>query len=144
MRSLLFLFLILFNYKAISQTYAMIKMNSVQPVKFVDLITNKDIRDGRFPIEMKYSDSIISELNEVKQKIDSAKDIPLEAFFEYKTGSFTIKCTSKPMAYGVRINASITSIINGKTYTKYLCRSSLSNAENSKRIQKLINLLHKK
>ena len=79
----------------------------------------------------------------VKHKISAVKDVPPEAFFEYQAGSFIIKGTSHRMAYGVRINASITSIIKGKAYSKYLCKSSSSNAENAKKVQKLINLLQK-
>jgi len=130
----------IFSY---GQKYALIKMSSIEPIKFADLITNKDIRDQRFPIETESLDSVIIVLHAIKNRFEEARQATPSPMYEYKIGILTFQGSSTRMAYGVRMAVTMTTEVDGKHFGNYLCKSSSSNNDNIKKIERLIDLLSK-
>src|SRR5688572_20160545 len=107
-----------------SQKYALVKMSSITPVKFSDTITKRDIRDERFPIERLQVDSTITILKLIQKRLDVAQKTVPEFVFEYAVGNLIFNGIGEQMAYGVRMNVTMSTNINGQHFGMYLCRSS--------------------
>lgn len=123
------------------QEFLLLRPTSIHPVKVSNTITQKDIKDQRFPIEMKDIDSVLIILNELKNHIQITKEIKIGSQFSMSVGKLQIQANAVRKAYGTRFNIFMENTIDGSKYAKYLGNSGKSNTENIKQIDKLIEQL---
>jgi hypothetical protein len=136
MRILVFLAL-LFPALSFGQRYALIDPDLKMPIIYTDSVTVEQIDKGFFPIENLSIDSLVANLNYLKEILNVRQRSKLQSF-ELKSSNVTISVKRVPFAYGDRYKATMNSISNGLTAVYNLFNLNISNKKNSQHLDKML------
>ena len=123
-----------------SQRIALLDKNFNQPILFTDSISVEQIKSGYFPIATTHLDTFYANVKYVLDMLKIRQRAKMQSF-ELRAGGSLIKVTRVPYAYGDRYLGTAYNQFNEIKAIMPLLYNNVSNKDNAKRLQKLLDYL---
>lgn len=128
------------SFYSYGQSISLIDKAFKKPILFTDSISVEQIKNGYFPIKTTDLDTFAANIKYLSEMLKIRQRAKMESF-ELRAGKSIMKINRIPYAYGDRFNGEVRSKFNDIEAVMLLLDHTISNKENNKKLQKMLDYL---